>query len=80
MPMNNWPPWVFHHLLPVLQLEPLAVVPQQDLPDGVRGADAVVVRHHQLKVHPLRREQDWVSRMELRVAIILPEVLFWLAW
>ena len=62
--MDDGPPRVLDHLLPVLQLEPLAVVPQQDLPDGVGGPDAVVVGHHQLKVHPLRREKGWVSPME----------------
>ena len=53
MPVDDRPPRVLHHLLPVLDLGALAVVAQGDAADRVGGADAVVVTHRQLQVHPL---------------------------
>lgn len=54
--MNDGPPRVLDHLLPVLQLAALAVVTEYDAADRVRGADAVVVRHRQLKVYSLNKK------------------------
>lgn len=57
MPMDDGSTRVFNHFLPVFQLQGLPVVAQEDLANGVGGADAVVVGHDQLKVDPLRGGQ-----------------------
>ena len=53
MPVNDWTAGVLDHLLPVLDLGPLAVVTKDDTTDGVRGANPVVIGHSQLKVDSL---------------------------
>ena len=51
MPVDDRPPGVVHHLHPVLLLQLLPVVAEEDLPDGVGAADAIVVEHGQLEIH-----------------------------
>ena len=51
VPVDDWPARVVDHLRPVLLLELLAVVAEEDFADGVRAADAVVVQHSHLQVH-----------------------------
>ena len=53
MPVDDWPPWVLDHLLPVLEFQALPVVAKQNLPDGVRWPDPVIVSHYQLQVDAL---------------------------
>ena len=53
MPVDDWPPWVLDHFLPVLEFQALPVVAKQNLPDGVRGPDPVIVSHYQLQVDAL---------------------------
>ena len=75
--MHDRPPRILDHLLPVLQLESLAVVPEQNFADGVRGSDAVVVGHDELEVHPLRnamkRKEGHVC---LRKTVVIPPEVF----
>ena len=49
--MDDGPAGVVDHLGPVLLLELLAVVAEEDFADGVGAADAVVVQHCHLQVH-----------------------------
>ena len=74
MPVHDRPPRILDHLFPVLQLESLAVVPEQHFTDGVRGSDAVVVGHHELQVHPLRNEKVMFELRGHEIFIIPPEV------
>ena len=74
MPVHDGPPRIFDHLLPVLQLESLAVVPEQHFTDGVRGSDAVIISHHELQVHPLRNEKVMFGLFSDEICIISPEV------
>ena len=53
MPVHDRPPRILNHFLPVLQLQRLAVVAQEHLADRVGRADAVIVGHDELQVHPL---------------------------
>ena len=59
MPMDYGPAWVFYHLLPMLQLQALAVVAQQHFADGIGRTDSVIVSHDQLQVDPLQRTHNY---------------------
>ena len=54
VPVDDRPPRILDHLLPVLQLQSLPVVAHLHPPDGVGAADPVIVRHHQLQTDSLQ--------------------------
>lgn len=56
MPLDDWPPRVFQHLLPVLiagLVGLLLVPPEKDLSDGVAAADEIVVADGDVEVDAL---------------------------
>ena len=50
VPVDDRPPRVVHHFGPVLFLKLFPVVPEQNLSDGIRASNPVVVEDSQLEV------------------------------
>ncbi len=51
--MDDRPSRVLDHLLPMFELQTLAIVAEQNATDGIRRSDSVVIGHNQFQINPL---------------------------
>ena len=53
MPMNDWPPRILNHFLPVLQFGAFAIITERNFANGIGCSDSVIITYRQFKGHAL---------------------------